>query len=247
MSPPNSMEPDTVSADTMGDVLVDETLPDGTRIVCCREPGSELTKYWAVRREDTLIRFCVEESTYSGDYGVEPFSNVLGQSGFRILAPRGGYYAYDYYVPDSVGVPRLLAGCANEVEEADFNGDGETDLRWFYHGGQEMTTYFRRDGKLYESGAYTPAFETDLYLAANGGSVEGSASMSGGIDRGNLLKKLTYTPRENGYTGSGRTLQLRVGNQETSYSEFYEGTNLVAILAVLKRAIMKPPVLRMSC
>ena len=87
--PPNSMEPDTVSEDTMGEVLVDETLPDGTRIVCCREPGSELTKYWAVRREDTLIRFCVEESTYSGDYGVEPFSNVLGQSGFRILAPRG--------------------------------------------------------------------------------------------------------------------------------------------------------------
>ena len=103
-----------------------------------------------------------------------------------------------------------------------------------------------------------PAFETDLYLAANGGaagltlladggSVEGSASMAGGIDRGNLLKKLTYTPRENGYTGSGRTLQLRVGNQETSYFEFYEGTNLVAILAVLERAIMKPPVLRMSC
>ena len=33
--------------------------------------------------------------------------------------------------------PRLLADCANEVEEADFNGDGETDLRWYYHGGCE--------------------------------------------------------------------------------------------------------------
>ena len=237
--PQNSMEPDTVSADTMGEVLADETLPDGMRIVCYWEPGSELTKYWAVRQGDTLLRFCVEESAYGGDYGVEPFSNVLGQSGFRILAPRGaGYFAYDYYVPDGEGVPRLLADCANEVEEADFNGDGETDLRWFYHGGQEMTTYFRRDGELYESGAYTPTFETDLYLAANGGTagltlladdgtVDGSVSMPGGIDLGGLLKKLTYAPLENGYTGSGRTLQLRVGNQGTSYFEFYEDTDLV--------------------
>lgn len=191
--PPNSMEPDTVSADTMGEVLVDETLPDGTRIVCCREPGSELTKYWAVRREDTLIRFCVEERAHTAAITAwSPFQMCWGRAAFGSWHPGG------------------------------------------------------------------PAFETDLYLAANGGaagltlladggSVEGSASMSGGIDRGNLLKKLTYTPRENGYTGSGRTLQLRVGNQETSYSEFYEGTNLVAILAVLERAIMKPPVLRMSC
>ena len=148
--PRNSMEPDTVSADTMGDILVDEILPDGTRIVCYWEPGSEYTKYWAVRQGDTLLRFCVEESAYNGDYGVEPFSNVLGQSGFRILAPRGaGYFAYDYYVPDGDGVPRLLAGCANEVEEADFNGDGETDLRWYSHGNTEVYTYFRYGGRLY--------------------------------------------------------------------------------------------------
>ena len=45
--------------------------------------------------------------------------------------------------------PRLLADCANEVEEADFNGDGETDLRWYYHGGAETYTYFRYGGRLY--------------------------------------------------------------------------------------------------
>ena len=148
--PRNSMEPDTVSADTMGNVLVDETLPDGTRVLCYWEPGSEYTKYWAVRQGDTLLRFCMEESAYNGDYGVEPFSDVFGQSGFRILAPRGaGYFAYDYYVPDGDGVPRLLADCANEVEEADFNGDGETDLRWYYHGNTEVYTYFRYGGRLY--------------------------------------------------------------------------------------------------
>ena len=45
--------------------------------------------------------------------------------------------------------PWLLADCANEVEEADFNGDGETDLRWYYHGGAETYTYFRYGGRLY--------------------------------------------------------------------------------------------------
>ena len=146
------MEPDTVSTDTMGDVLRDKTMPDGTQIVCYREPGSTNIKYWAIRRGDTLLRFCAEESAYGGDYSAEPFSHVLGQSGFRILASRGaGYFAYDYYVLDSAGVPRLLAGCANRVEEADFNGDGETDLRWYYHGEAEVYTYFRYGGNLYVS------------------------------------------------------------------------------------------------
>ena len=45
--------------------------------------------------------------------------------------------------------PRLLVDCANEVEEADFNGDGETDLCWYYHGGAETYTYFRYGGRLY--------------------------------------------------------------------------------------------------
>ncbi len=147
------MEPDTSSADTMGDILCDETLPDGTRIVCYWEPGSELSKYWAVYRDDdTLLRFCKEESGYTSDYTVEPFDDILGQSGFRLLAPRGaGYFAYDYYVVDGDGIPRLLARCANEVEETDLNHDGETDLRWYYHGRREIFTYFRQDGQLYLS------------------------------------------------------------------------------------------------
>ena len=149
-TPENSWEPDTVSADTMGEVLCDTTLPDGTWVVCYREPGSEYTKYWALRDGDTLLRFCAEESAYGAGYAAEPFSNVRGQDGFRILAPRGaGYFAYDYYVPDEAGVPRLLAACANSVETADFNGDGETDLRWDYHGGAQTYTYFYYDGRLY--------------------------------------------------------------------------------------------------
>ena len=152
-TPENNMEPDRVSAGTMGDILCDQTLPDGTQVVCYWEPGSEFTKYWAIRQGDnTLLRFCQEDSAYDSGYAVESFSQVLGQDGFRILAPRGAaYFAYDYYVLDEEGVPRLIADCANTVEEIDLNQDGETDLRWYYHGNRETTVYFRRDGQLYQS------------------------------------------------------------------------------------------------
>jgi hypothetical protein len=151
------MEPDTVSADTMGDVLCDETLPDGTEVVCYWEPDHltnpdhAYTKYWAVRRGDTLLRFCQEDSGYIGGYAVTAFTNILGQDGFRMTAPRGAAYtANDYYVLDDGGTPQLLADCAGDVSEADVNGDGETELFWFYHDGS-VACYFLRNGAVCEA------------------------------------------------------------------------------------------------
>lgn len=168
-TPENNMVPDTVSADTMGDVLCDETLPGGLRVVCYWEPEGDGAKYWAVRQDDTLLRFCIEENDYNGGYDAEPFSDVLGQSGFRIIAPRGAAYtAYDYYALDGEGVPRLLAACANWVEETDINQDGETDLRWFYHGGREAFAFFRQDGCLYESELYNANFDIVPLVGAGG-------------------------------------------------------------------------------
>ena len=151
-TPAGNMTPDTVSAGTMGKLLCDETLADGKRIVCYWEPGSESVKYWAVHQGGTLLRFCREESGYDSGYSVRDFSAVLGQNGFCITAPRGAAYtACDYYVWGEDGVPRLLADCTHNVEEADFNGDGETDLRWYYHGDAEVYSYFRKDGQLYHA------------------------------------------------------------------------------------------------
>lgn len=152
-----SMEPDTVSADTMGEVLCDKTLPDGTEIVCywhpdhLTDPDYEFTKYWAVRRGDELLRFCQEYTAYDSSecYDVAPFSDILGRSGFRIKALRGAaYLAYDYYAIDESGMPRLLADCANTVLEADFNNDGMTELMWFYHNFQEVYYYALLDGQI---------------------------------------------------------------------------------------------------
>lgn len=152
-APWESMTPDTVSADAMGDLLCDETLPDGTNIVCYRDPDSqEHIKYWAIRQGDELLRFCMEEACYDSGYSVKSFTDVLGQSGFVINAPRGAaYVARDYYILDGAGIPRLLAGCSFDPIEADVNGDGERDLLWFYHSGREVYYFCRRGGVLCEA------------------------------------------------------------------------------------------------
>ncbi len=150
------MEPDTVPADTMGEVLCAETLGDGTEVVCYWEPDHltnpdhAYTKYWAIRRGDRLLRFCQEDSGYTDGYTAGAFEQVLGREGFWIACPRGAaYQARDYYVLDEGGVPRPLADCANEVTELDLDGNGEKELAWTYHGGGETYLYFRRDGALY--------------------------------------------------------------------------------------------------
>ena len=149
-SPWVSMETDTAAPDTMGEILCDTRLPDGRSVVCYWEPGSDYTKYWAIRQADgTLQRFCQEYSAYTEGYSAEPFSDILGQDGFRITAPRGAAYtAYDYYTLADSGTPRLLADCANDVIESDLNGDGERELLWFYHAGRDIFYLFCRSGEV---------------------------------------------------------------------------------------------------
>jgi len=148
--PWHSMEAGTVSSDTMGALLCDTRLPDGTEVVCYWEPESDYRKFWAIRQADgTLRRFCEEYAAYTEGYSAEPFSDVLGQDGFRITAPRGAaYIAYDYYTLDDSGVPRLLADCANDVIETDVNSDGERELLWFYHGGRDIFYVFQQTGAV---------------------------------------------------------------------------------------------------
>lgn len=156
--PWRSMEPDVAGPETMGEVLCGETLPGGARVVCywhpdhLTDPDYRYEKYWAVHQGDKLLRFAAETSGYAHGYGVSAFSNVLGQSGFRITAPRGAAYtAYDYYVLDETGVPRLLMDCSNDVLEKDVDGDGVRELVWNYHGGQLVTCAFLRDGAVYQT------------------------------------------------------------------------------------------------
>ncbi|WP_295740165.1 hypothetical protein [uncultured Oscillibacter sp.] len=152
-----SMEPDTAGLETMGEVLCDKTLPGGTRVVCywhpdrLTNPDYRYEKYWAIHQGDKLLRFAAETSGYEQGYDVTAFSHVLGKNGFCIEAPRGmAYTAYDYYVFDETGVPRLLMDCSNDVLEQDVDGDGVRELLWNYHGGQFVTCAFLRESTVYQ-------------------------------------------------------------------------------------------------
>ena len=144
----HQMEPDEASADTMGEVLCDETLPGGANIVCYQTQEDPDIKYWAIRNGDRLTRFCREESAYRSGYGVQSFTNLFGHDGFLLAAPRGAAYnALDYYCFDGDGVPRLLVGCANESIAVDWSGDGTDEVLWFYHSGPFL--YFLQGETVY--------------------------------------------------------------------------------------------------
>ena len=148
----SSEEPFLSPASQAGDLLCSEALPDGTQLLCYWEPESELTKFWALCRGEEDLRFFQEESCYTEGYRAQSFSDILGQNGFSITAPRGAAYtARDYYVLDEQGTPLLLATCAGEPLETDADGDGERELLWFYHGGREIYYVFRREGTVYEA------------------------------------------------------------------------------------------------
>lgn len=144
------MEPEEASADAMGEVLCDETLEDGTNIVCYETQEDPDIKYWAVRDGDRLTRFCREESAYGSGYGIHPFYNLFGHDGFVLCAPRGAAYnALDYYYFDEDGAPRLLADCSNDVVQLDWDGDGADELADWYHTGPSF--YFQREGTVYHA------------------------------------------------------------------------------------------------
>jgi hypothetical protein len=98
------------------------------------------------------LRFLTEDTTTyedSGGYGFQPFDNVLGHSGFVVLAPRGAaYFANDYYYFDADGALKLLVAAAETVIENDFDGDGTKEIAQFYHGGRDTSYFFERDGEL---------------------------------------------------------------------------------------------------
>lgn len=149
-----TVTPAEVSASDIAEIMPDGTgkdgvltLSDGTEVLCYRDKSDN--KYWALKRGDTLIRFTQEDNAYTDGYSAEPYQDVFGHDGFRIICPRGAAYtAYDYYYLDKSGSPQLLAECSNSVTEADLNGDGAKELLWYYHG-NESYYYFERDGKLY--------------------------------------------------------------------------------------------------
>lgn len=266
--PASTWTPDTVPADSMGELLAEVALMDGQQVLCYRAPGSDTVKYWAVRQEDELLRFAVEDSAYDGGYSVGEFSSLLGRSGFVIEAPRGAAYtARDYYVFDEEGVPRLLADCAQPTYAPDLDGDGYPDPLWLYHGGREAYCYLVWEDALYQvdlldcvqkalpdwrgsDGWETPTFSTQglFYDEATGLAFLGVAD---GATRFGHLRfypgrvEVTALPAETQpdwqvETGEGRAGLLTVGEQTWVLTEDENGPHLAEVLHNLSEAALQP-------
>lgn len=266
--PASTWTPDTVPADAIGEVLAEAELIDGQQVVCYREPGSDTTKYWAVRQGDELLRFAVEDSAYTGGYSVGEFSSLLGQSGFVIEAPRGAAYtARDYYVFDKEGVPRLLADCAQPTYAPDLDGDGYPDPLWLYHGGRETYCYLVWEDAVYQvdlldcvqkalpdwsgpDGWESPTFSTQglFYDEATGLAFLGVAD---GVTRFGYLRfypgrvEVTALPAETQpdwhvENQESRAGFLTVGEQTWVLTEDEDGIHLAEVLYNLSEATLQP-------
>lgn len=266
--PLSAWTPDTVPAEALGEVLAEAELMDGRQILCYWEPGSEYTKYWAVRQGDELLRFAVEDSAYAGGYSVEDFSSLLGRSGFVIEAPRGAAYtARDYYVFDGEGVPRLLAGCAQPTYAPDLDGDGRSDLLWFGHGGREAYCYLVWEGALYRvdlldcvrkalpdwrgpDGWESPTFSAQGLFCDESGGLAFLGEADGAARFGYLrfhsgMVEVTALPAETepdwqAETEYGRAGLLTVGEQTWVLTEDGDGLHLTEVLHGLTEAELHP-------
>ena len=267
--PSSAWTPDTVPADAMGEVLAEAELMEGQQVVCYRELGSDIVKYWAVRQGDELLRFAVEESAYAGGYGVGEFSSLLGQSGFVIEAPRGAAYtARDYYVFDEEGVPRLLADCAQPTYAPDLDGDGFPDPLWLYHGGREAYCYLVWEDAVYQvdlldcvqnalpdwrgpNGWESPTFSTQgLFCDAQGTGLAFLGEVDG-VTRFGYLRfypgrvEVSALPAETQpdwqvETGQGRAGLLTVREQTWVIMEDQDGPHLAEVLHGLSEAALQP-------
>jgi hypothetical protein len=144
-------EPVEVTTADIMDILSEYVCADGTRVLFYRSVTG--SKYCACIPAGTerVLRFTFEDNCYESGYHISGYENVLGHSGFRIECPRGAaYYALDYYYFDEDGNAVLLAACASDVLETDFDGDGQRELVWSYHG-SELYYVYQLDGRLYQA------------------------------------------------------------------------------------------------
>lgn len=124
----------SVPKDRTGELLADQTLPTGERVVLFRSMEDADIKLWAVDRGEMWEVFCVEDALYPDGYSVSTYENVLEHDGFCICGPRGAGYSFrDYYYFDENGAVHYLAAGSNLVLEPDLNGDGTKEILYLYH------------------------------------------------------------------------------------------------------------------
>lgn len=150
----------TVDGSDIASVIVSYVCGNGTEVMFYRAQNGDI--YGAYRADDDMVvRFTQSywadnKWGYQDGYDIKPYENVFGHDGFYIVCPRGAaYVAQDYYYFEPDGTLKLVIHCCNHVIAQDLNGDGATELLWFYHDGALAYYCFEQDGIIYEVDLHT--------------------------------------------------------------------------------------------
>ncbi len=135
-------------------VIVSYVCDDGTEVMFYRAQNGDIYGAYTMD-DDMVVRFTqgywADNSWgYQDGYDIKPYENVFGYDGFYIVCPRGAaYVAQDYYYFEPDGTLKLMIDCCNHVIVQDLDGDGATELLWFYHGGALAYYCFEQGGVIY--------------------------------------------------------------------------------------------------
>ncbi|WP_300861701.1 M56 family metallopeptidase [uncultured Oscillibacter sp.] len=135
-----------------------EDRDDGFYIEVCRSGDGDLYAAVAVSATERDCFLTVPGKDSAGwtadEGGVEPFTNLFGQSGLRIsyygqLAEHSFGQINDYYTFSGDGTPSLLLRAKGDVQAMDLDGDGVDELA--ASDGESPRLFFLRDGQIYEA------------------------------------------------------------------------------------------------
>lgn len=135
-------------------VIVSYVCDDGMEVMFYKAQSGDIFGAY-ITGNDMVMQFTQgywadENWGYQNGYDIQPYENVFGHDGFYIACPRGAAYgAYDYYYFEPDGTLKLVIQCCNYVVAQDLNGDGATELLWFYDGGAEAYYCYEIDDTIY--------------------------------------------------------------------------------------------------
>lgn len=150
------VETTTVDSSDIASEIVSYVCDNGTEVMFYRAQNGDI--YGAYRmNDDMVVRFIQgywadNNWGYQDGYDIKPYDNVFGHDGFYVVYPGGAaFIAHDYYYFEPDGTLKLMIHCCNHVIAQDLDGDGATELLWFYHGGGLAYYCFEQDGVICEA------------------------------------------------------------------------------------------------
>ncbi|MEA4813354.1 MAG: M56 family metallopeptidase [Oscillospiraceae bacterium] len=152
----SEVEVTTADSSDIASVIVSYVCDRGTEVMFYRAQNGDIYGAYMMD-DDTVVQFAQgywadNNWGYQDGYDIKPYKNVFGHDGFYVVYPAGAaFIANDYYYFEPDGTLKLMIHCCNNVLAQDLDGDGATELLWFYHGGELAYYCFEQNGVIYEA------------------------------------------------------------------------------------------------